>query len=340
MFRRRRPEPPKEEKVAKEETPVEEVKHHKEPEENLKETTSDQNPSAETPNSPPTFITEVVGDESLPKAEPTKEAPSTLASDTISVPNIPDRSEELKDALMYEEGKKSGSFLLPILFALSIILAGVAGYFYLQQSQLRADLAKMQKGITGLSNQAKADQKIIEAVAKITTIPPGEQPLIATVIDSTKLKETFPFFKDAKDDDKLLIIGKKALIYRPSESRIIVSGTFSLQASATVAETTGTPSANLSTPRVAMRNGTIINGLTKKYEPKLKKVLPEATVVRRENAKKQTYDTTIIVDISGKHRSQVKQIAADLGIEVSDLPEDESKPNDADFLFILGVDAE
>jgi hypothetical protein len=63
---------------------------------------------------------------------------------------------------------------------------------------------------------------LINKVGQLMELPIGEKPTIATVSDMTKLKGQ-PFFDKAENSDKVLIykLAKKAILYRPSENKII-----------------------------------------------------------------------------------------------------------------------
>ncbi len=70
---------------------------------------------------------------------------------------------------------------------------------------------------------AKAEtQSLVEKVSKHVKLPTGEQPTVATVSDVSKLSNQ-TFFAGAKNGDKVLIYtnAKKAILYRPSEDKII-----------------------------------------------------------------------------------------------------------------------
>lgn len=87
-----------------------------------------------------------------------------------------------------------------------------------------------------------------------------------------------------------------------------------------------------------MRNGTSTAGLTNKFEPEIKKVLPNAVIVKKENAAKNDYEVTMVI-ILNKNASQSATTIADyLKVSVSEFPPDESRPNDADILVIIGKD--
>ena len=83
------------------------------------------------------------------------------------------------------------------------------------------------EGVTKFSKNHTTDPKsIIAAVSKLTTLPQGETPTVVTVANLDPLKDQ-PIFKNAKVGDTLLIFtkAKKAILYRQSENKIIVSAT-------------------------------------------------------------------------------------------------------------------
>ncbi|HET7098669.1 MAG TPA: hypothetical protein VFI61_00305 [Patescibacteria group bacterium] len=88
---------------------------------------------------------------------------------------------------------------------------------------------KMNPSIVGLdASQAKQQaeaNKLVAEVGLLIALPEGEKPTVATVSDIDKVKDQ-PFFKNAKNGDKVLIYtnAKKAILYRPSEKRIIEVG--------------------------------------------------------------------------------------------------------------------
>lgn len=67
-------------------------------------------------------------------------------------------------------------------------------------------------------------EKLVDEVSALMLLP-AETPLIATVTDQTKTSEQ-KFFSNSKIGDKVLVFKaeKKAILYRPSEKRIIEVG--------------------------------------------------------------------------------------------------------------------
>ena len=105
--------------------------------------------------------------------------------------------------------------MVVVIIALS---AGGAMYFVKQKPEMFG----LSKDVA--TAQAEAD-KLISEVSLLIALPTDEKPTVATVTDLEKVKDQ-PFFKNAKNGDKVLIYtnAKKAILYRPSEKRIIEVG--------------------------------------------------------------------------------------------------------------------
>jgi len=139
--------------------------------------------------------------------------------------------ESRTPSLPKKAGKRSaGTVILVILLLASI---GAAGYMYNQVRILKQDPAKLAQAETA---------KLVELVGKLIVLPAGETPTIATVNDPEKLKDQ-PFFANAKAGDKVLIYtnAKKAILYSPSENKIVEVAPLNIGAAApTSAEPTAT----------------------------------------------------------------------------------------------------
>jgi hypothetical protein len=107
--------------------------------------------------------------------------------------------------------------VLPIL-VIALISAG--GMYY---------LARNKPEVLGLAKNAEQVQaetrNLIEEVGMLMTLPSDENPTIATVSDVEKVKSQ-NFFRNAANGDRLLIYAnsRKAILYRPSEKKIIEVG--------------------------------------------------------------------------------------------------------------------
>lgn len=211
-----------------------------------------------------------------------------------------------------------------VIILLIIGLAAAAFYFYRQYDQIKKNPnAQAQEEI----------KRVTRVISKFISLPADEEPSLATITDIEKLKDQ-PFFKGAKNGDKLIIYNKtaKAILYRPSENKII-DFTLLDTSSAVNAKSTKTSE----TVRVALYNGTATEGLTKTAEGRLSPQ-PGLTIVEKVNAGKKDYEKTLVVAISSAKREAANQIASYLNAQVGELPAGEKAPGNADILVILGND--
>lgn len=107
-----------------------------------------------------------------------------------------------------------------IVIVLASLLIGAGSIYF---------LAKMYPQYLGLPKgnalvQSEIDSLISE-VGKLIELPVDEKPTVATVSDAEKVRSQ-AFFAKAANGDKVLIYtnAKKAILYRPSEKRIIEVG--------------------------------------------------------------------------------------------------------------------
>jgi len=112
--------------------------------------------------------------------------------------------------------------LLPFLIAIAI---GAGGIYYLAKN--RPELLGLPLGQTQVAAEVDA---LIAEVGKLIALPSDEKPTVATVTDVEKVKEQ-PFFTNAQNGDKVLIYtnAKKAILYRPSEKRIVEVGAVNIR---------------------------------------------------------------------------------------------------------------
>ncbi|MGI8419562.1 MAG: LytR C-terminal domain-containing protein [Candidatus Levyibacteriota bacterium] len=230
------------------------------------------------------------------------------------------------------------SLIIIVSFSLVAVAAiGFAVYFYVQYQ-------KTQEELKNPASAAQSESKnLIVQVGKLMVLPTSEQPTIATVSDINKLKGQ-SFFTNAKNGDKVLIYSKaqKAILYDPSENKIVEVGPINLNSANQAQSQTATTSANLTpspTPKnlaVALYNGTPTIGLTTTVATQLKTSAPNVIVVAKQNAVKTTYTKTLVIDLTGKQSSAALQLAKTLNGQVGSLPAGEVKPTGADLLVILG----
>jgi hypothetical protein len=148
--------------------------------------------------------------------------------------------------------KRQKQLILWLVIAILLIVAfGTAAYYVKRYHESQQQVKKLSSS----SQQAVQDQnqQLINKIGKLTPLPTGETPTVATVTDITKLKDQ-PFFANAVNGDKVLIYtqAKKAYLYRPSTNKLIniapvnigsdqTSGTSSTPTKSTTSPTKKTP---------------------------------------------------------------------------------------------------
>lgn len=143
--------------------------------------------------------------------------------------------------------KKRGGWRV-ILLIVSYLIVGFGVWKIAQQSPMTVE-----------EQQAAAEKEVKMVVAdvkKLMLVPDTEIPQVATISDAEGLAKTQAFFIDVKNGDKVLIYlqAQKAIIYRPSENKIVNVGPVVTDNSATGTNTTNRPagsttSTNTSTTR-------------------------------------------------------------------------------------------
>lgn len=114
--------------------------------------------------------------------------------------------------------QKKGKFLRYLLLIVSYVIVGIAVWQI--QAQVQSD---------PMRQQAKAEEEvksIVNRVSQLMLLPSDETPQVAAINDAESLAKTQAFFVNAKNEDQILIYLKdqKAIIYRPSENKIINVG--------------------------------------------------------------------------------------------------------------------
>ncbi|GIW62030.1 MAG: hypothetical protein KatS3mg089_0882 [Patescibacteria group bacterium] len=219
-------------------------------------------------------------------------------------------------------------FLVSVITIIILGLLVTAVYFYYKYTQTKNLLAG-----SVVSNEV---QQLLSKVGRHIDLPTGEVPIPATVSDVTQLSGN-KLFARAKNGDRVLIYtrAKKAILYRPEIDKIIEVGPVDVDNSV---NTQVAGAATSSQPlKIALYNGTTTVGLTKRVEASLLKISSlNAEVIAKENASKDNYADSIVVDLTGKNSNAAKQLATYVKGAVGSLPKEEIKPEGADILIILG----
>lgn len=144
--------------------------------------------------------------------------------------------------------KPRGNMLLWGLMILLLAAAvGTAAYYVNRYHDSQKQVKKLASNPTVTAQQEQQD--LINKVGKLTVLPTGETPTVATVTDISKLKDQ-AFFVNAVNGDKVLIYtqAKEAFLYRPSTNKIINIAPVNLGNSTQSSTTTGTTSTTTKKP--------------------------------------------------------------------------------------------
>lgn len=66
--------------------------------------------------------------------------------------------------------------------------------------------------------------KLVKTVGKLIDLPTDQEPVVGTVNDAGSLAKQQKFFVNSQNGDKVLIYQDKAIIYRPSDNKLINVG--------------------------------------------------------------------------------------------------------------------
>lgn len=109
-----------------------------------------------------------------------------------------------------------------LVMTIIAVLLGAAGAGWYAVEYYRSELQRAQQSVqTGTREDTEAD-RIIKEVSSMVMTPSGETPTVANVADVDKLKSQ-AFFTSAQNGDVVLIYAsaKRAILYRPSEKKVI-----------------------------------------------------------------------------------------------------------------------
>ena len=83
----------------------------------------------------------------------------------------------------------------------------------------------------GFAGQSQAS-KTLAQVGKLIALPTGETPQMATITNAASAKQGQPFLRDAQDGDIIIVYqkAKEAILFRPSEDKLINVGPVNDQA--------------------------------------------------------------------------------------------------------------
>lgn len=164
-------------------------------------------------------------------------------------------------------------------------LASSTGYLFKQNRDLKAE--------SSMTTEQK-NQKIIDEINKVFTLPKIGTPVVAVVTDPAEFKKQYTAFDDAQNGDYLLFYKKARLnvLYRQSEKRVIKTAAVTLPVEI---ELVGSKEA------------------TEAMELKLKDFGSQVTITKTV---KDGITQSFVFDVDGDQGAEATSIAKQAGLEV------------------------
>ena len=181
-------------------------------------------------------------------------------------------------------------------------------------------------------NNTTEQDKIIKEIGKFMLLPTDEKPTLATVTDKNRLIGQM-FFQKAENGDKVLIYAKnkKAILFRPANNKIIEVGALAFDTMPAV-----TPAKSTSLKLIIL-NGTNTPGLALQMEQKITdEKIANIESIDTDNAKKKDYQKSVIIDLTGKKRKSVDDLASRFDLDVLTKLPDGEKTSTAEAVIIVG----
>lgn len=213
-----------------------------------------------------------------------------------------------------------------IVGAVIVVLGGI---FFWQQYQNRQNVKRLKAELERLQQNGSAEsvKELLDRVKKIIVLPENEQPTVATVTNLEKLKDQ-PFFQNAQIGDKVLIFqqSKKAVLYRPSEDKVVeIAPLSSNDQQAAAAQPVS----------VEIRNASGKSGAANAVKTQLDG--NSSFSVAALGSSSEVLDQTTIVDLThGQKPQELSVLQKMLNAKILDaLPKEESSSN-AQFVVLVG----
>lgn len=210
------------------------------------------------------------------------------------------------------------------LLALTIASLAFGGYFFYKYQNVNDKYKEVtmttEDKIKRVVNEVAALYSIPKYEDEQPSVPGIEGTAIYTILeqDLENIKKTNSFFSDAKAND-ILVAYKKAntaILYRPSEKKIIKTGAYAEAALVKVEVSI-----------IADQE------IAKNIENNLKAKFPNVNVTTKSPNVPIT-GTGLVVDVTGKEAVAAKQLAEALGYQVGQLPTGETAPDGVSLVII------
>lgn len=210
-----------------------------------------------------------------------------------------------------------------------LLILGFGGWQFRQNQVLKKQVGQLQ----GTDAEASAEVKaLVSKVSKLIVLP-DEEPTVATVTDPSKLAGQ-AFFATAQTGDKVLIYAnaKKAVLYRPSEGKIVEVAPINLgEGDSGQVAGSSTQITDKNAAVINIQNASKISGLAQRVAAKLKVAGYELVSV--SDAPAGSGDTTMM-----RYGDSYRDIAPQINKLINDQAKTEIVIGAPDVTLILGAD--
>ena len=136
-------------------------------------------------------------------------------------PTMTDAPTEPKNEQRTPEKRKRSWGKFFIVFFI-LLLVGALGYVGKLYWDTQNRLMKLQE-VSASKSLDLTDKEITALVARVGKHVelPNEKPQVATITNVDQLKIGQPFFRSARNEDKLLVFTNRVVLYRPGEDKVI-----------------------------------------------------------------------------------------------------------------------
>ncbi len=233
-----------------------------------------------------------------------------------------------------------------VLLLLLVIASIFAGWSFLRL-QITINKIKTNNIDTTVTEEQSMQQyyNLIKLVQKHIVVNSNEEPFVAIVGDGDVARKLQPFFSQAKTDDVIVMYSDKAILFRPSEDKIVNIGpVFAINYTNTDSRTIESDDTEIVKEQIDIRkditldirNGSSVPGRAAATAESLSQ-LDWYKPINIDNAKNYQYPQTLIINLGNVDVAELEEL---YGVKaLVDLPDGEVQ-SEADVVIILGNDNE
>jgi len=120
--------------------------------------------------------------------------------------------------------KKKNDTKKIIILSVFFLLLVATVYFLFSYLKAQHELNVLKDPVAQEAATKVENDKLIQKIGKLIELSTTEDPVVGTVNDAESLAKQQKFFVNAKNGDKVLIYQDKAIIYRPTDNKLINVG--------------------------------------------------------------------------------------------------------------------